>query len=121
MINAFLSVCELQFGPRKCIGDSKLVQKIRQCFHFFQKNSAGERALLYLQCQNKKVVSDGASPLFSTVFQGNGQDNNSCGKSVNHFKLSSPFLKAESVLQIRFEDLLLIPAYILQSHSSVSS
>lgn len=37
LINAFLSVYELQFGPRKCIGDSKLVQKMRQCFHFCQK------------------------------------------------------------------------------------
>lgn len=37
MINYTLSVFELQFGPRKCIGDSNFVQKIRQCFHFFQK------------------------------------------------------------------------------------
>lgn len=108
-------------APENALEIQNLYRKLGNVFTSFRKSSAGEQALLYLQCQNKKVVSDGASPLFSTVFQGNGQDNISCGKSVNHFKLSSPFLKAESVLQIRFEDLLLIPAYILQSHSSVSS
>lgn len=77
---------------------------------------------VYLQYQNKIVVSDGPSFLFSTVFQGNRQDNISYGKSINDFKLSSPFLEAESVLQICFEDLLLLnPTCILQSHRSVSS
>lgn len=41
---------------------------------------------------------------------------------INDIKLSSPFLNLESVLQICFQDLLLlIPTYTLQSHTSVSS
>lgn len=125
LINAFLSMYELQFGPRKCFGDWKLVQKMRQCFHFCQKKLISWWATtgyVYLQYQNKIVVSGGPSLLFSTVFQGNRQDNISYGKSINDFKLSSLFLKAESVLQICFEDLLLLnPTCILQSHRSVSS
>lgn len=79
VINVFLSVHELQFCPRKCIGDSKLYKKLGNVFTSFRKSSAGEQALVYLQCQNKKVVSDGPSSFFSTVFQGNGQDNISYG------------------------------------------
>lgn len=108
--------------PAKALEIQNMYKKLGNVFTSFRKSSAGEQVLVYLQCQNKKVMSNGPSLLFSTVVQGNGQDNISYGKSINDFKLSSPFLKVELVLQICFEDLLLlIPAYILQSHSSVSS
>lgn len=52
-----------------------LYKKLGNVLISFRKRSAGEQTLVYLQCQNKKNMPDGRSPLFSTVFQGNGQDN----------------------------------------------
>lgn len=63
--NAFLSMYELQFGHRKCIEESKLVQKKwDNDFTSCRKSSAGEQALsmCIYNARTKKVVSNVVSP-----------------------------------------------------------